>query len=72
MDNQCVGALWCDLLRFYSLSFKQDVHCVSIVNQKYVPKSNKGWSTKRLAIEGKRMLVNVTIVPVEWIMEIHI
>ena len=52
-NHQTCGELWLQMLKFYSLEFKNMDVVVSIRLSQKLTRDDKGWSGKRLAVEGK-------------------
>lgn len=50
-DSACVGQLWLDLLRFYTLEFALEDFIISIRVRDQLSREAKGWPRRRLAIE---------------------
>nr|XP_022314742.1 terminal uridylyltransferase 4-like isoform X1 [Crassostrea virginica] len=50
-NTESVGSLWLKMLEFYSLDFDHSVNIICIRQQKVLPRAEKKWNTKRLAIE---------------------
>lgn len=53
-----LGQLWLELLRFYTLEFALEEHIISIRLKELLPRELKNWPRRRLAIEGKRVVVS--------------
>ncbi|XP_067935578.1 terminal uridylyltransferase 4-like [Watersipora subatra] len=51
IEEKSIGELWLNLLKYYSLQFRQDIHCVSIMSRRLIMKASKAWGSRRLAIE---------------------
>lgn len=50
-DSACVGQLWLDLLRFYTLEFALEDFIICIRVRDQLSREAKGWPRRRLAIE---------------------
>lgn len=50
-NTESVGGLWLKMLAFYSLTFDSSLNIVCIRQHKILPRAEKKWNAKRLAIE---------------------
>uniref|UniRef100_T1JHR9 CCHC-type domain-containing protein n=1 Tax=Strigamia maritima TaxID=126957 RepID=T1JHR9_STRMM len=50
-NTQSIGELWIALLKFYAVTFKTSEYVVCIQQSKLIKRSERGWSSKRLALE---------------------
>lgn len=50
-NTESVGGLWLKMLAFYSLMFDSSLNIVCIRQHKILPRAEKKWNAKRLAIE---------------------
>lgn len=61
LNTESVGELWLGLLRFYTEEFDFKEHVISIRQQKRLTTFEKQWTSKCIAIEGARLLFNLTL-----------
>ncbi|XP_062870941.1 terminal uridylyltransferase 4 isoform X2 [Trichomycterus rosablanca] len=50
-DSACLGQLWLELLRFYTLEFALEDFIISIRLKELLPRDVKNWPRRRLAVE---------------------
>ncbi|MCJ8742090.1 hypothetical protein PDJAM_G00077970 [Pangasius djambal] len=50
-ESVCLGQLWLELLRFYTLEFALEDYIISIRLKELLPRDVKNWPRRRLAIE---------------------
>ncbi|XP_056018011.1 terminal uridylyltransferase 7-like isoform X5 [Ostrea edulis] len=50
-NTESVGSLWLKLLEFYSLRFDHSLNIISVRQQEVLPRAERKWNSKRLAIE---------------------
>lgn len=53
-NRESVGELWLGLLRFYTEEFDFKEHVISIRQHKRLTTFEKQWTSKCIAIEGRR------------------
>lgn len=51
-NGECVAALWLELLRFYTVTFKYGGHVVNVRLPELLTIADKTWGTRNIAIEG--------------------
>jgi hypothetical protein len=55
-NTESIGSLWLKLLEFYCLGFDHAVNIISVRQQKVLPRADRKWNSKRLAVEGEKKI----------------
>jgi hypothetical protein len=51
-NESCLAELWIQMLRFYCVEFDMGTNVICIRQKKPLPRSEKKWASKRIALEG--------------------